>query len=196
MRQRIIRYCVAALCCGAVAVFVLAQASGALSRLDGSAGQRIDAALSVSRGQAGDFTGWLENRSSTTVTLESATLLPRSGFRTPRLVGLAVESGLNYFTSDRGWPAAGAARYGVTIVPLHGYQLRPGRRAKIFYAVRSQRVGLYAAGGVRVRVRSGGAVAAVPVISLGGICVDVSAKGRCPRAFTNQLDRSMREHES
>ena len=122
-------------------------------------------AFTVKPGQAADSIGWLVNRTGQTVTLESATVLPLKGFRTPRLLGVAVErwNPKSHGFRDaptagagRGWPPSGLTR----TVALTHYRLESGgglrhHTALIVFGVVSRSAGRFAAAGVTVTVRIG-----------------------------------------
>ena len=152
---------------------------------------------SIPPGAVADSIGWIENRSGRTVTLESATVLPLKGFRTPTLVDVAVERVGATFRSDmtggavRGWPPPS-----MSVARLFGYRVRPGRTvfrrtALVVFGVAARRVGRYAVAGVKVMVRDDGAP--VTVQAIGPLTLCVSTKRHpvsCPSSFG---DRALRQ---
>ena len=182
-----------ALCCVAVAVFLLTR--GGIGGLSGSAGVGFSSNVPTRVGEAGDFTGFLSNRSGQTITLESATMLPQKGFRTPRFMGAMIELGKGFYIAAYRWPPAKQPKADVPLAALRGFRLMSGHRAQILYGVVGDRPGEYAARGVTVKVRAGSEQASVAVISLGGICVSTLPPKRqhpCSNAFNQRLVRNER----
>jgi len=176
-----------ALCFAVLAALGLSGCGG-VSGLNGSEGEHAFGAIQVTRGQVGDFTGFLVNNSGATVTLVSAEILPFNGFPTPKLSDSGVETSLGFVGSGRGWPQRDAR---VKVVTLHGFKLRSGHRAQILYAVAGSRIGLdYAARGVEVGIREGSSTAKVKVLSPGAICVVRTLKTACPTGFVHRFTRA------
>jgi hypothetical protein len=153
--------------------------------------------LSVTRGEPVASFGLLEDRTGRTVMLKSATVLPLTGFRVPRLVGVAVERkgstfrGVTVGGAARGWPPSG-----IRVRRLSGYRLQSGstlarRTAVIVFGVVARSVGRYAVAGVNVRVRMGGTTVTVKVIGPLAFCVDRPRHVvPCPDGFTTRALRA------
>jgi hypothetical protein len=153
--------------------------------------------LAVRPGQSADSVGWLVNRSGQTVTLVSAKVLPLEGFRTPRLVGVAVEAWNTDLPGFRGtgptggavagWPPTRMAR----TVPFTHYRLGSGgslwhHTALIVFGVRSHSVGTFGVAGVTVTVRVGHDL--VKVQSIGPLLFCVTTK-QLPVSCPNQAQQ-------
>ncbi len=173
--------------CLSVLVAVGLGGCGGVSGLNGTPGKTSWGSISVTRGQAGDFTAFLVNHSGGTVTLESAKLIPLKGFATPRLRGMAIEPGRGFVGAGRGSPLAQSR---IETVRFRGFKLRDGYRAQVLYAIAGPGVGRdYAAEGVVVSVREGSSAATVKVIGPGGICV-LKKLGDCSKTFENRFTRA------
>jgi hypothetical protein len=152
--------------------------------LNGTIGAGTSAGVDTLSGLPADYTGFLGNHSGHAVVLRSATLWPLKGFRAPRLVHLAVETGLIYISSGNGWPPQ---RYRHPMARFAGYHLRTGHRAQILYSVVASEPGQYADEGIRVTLLVAGSTVTVNVISPAATCVVRSWQGRCPRSFDNKV---------
>jgi hypothetical protein len=165
----------------------LAACSEPASGLDGSIGYCCSAGVATAPGQPADYTGFLANHTGHVVTLKSATLLPLKGFRTPRLVHLAVEPTREFAASETGWPPAGDNLH---LVPFAGAHVSRGRRVQILYAVVAGKVGEYGDAGIRVTVVVGSSPATVDVLSAAGTCVKRNPNIDCPNSFYNRIQNA------
>lgn len=155
------------------------------SGLDGSIGKGTSGGAGTLADMPADYTGFLANHTGQVVVLKSAALLPLHGYRTPRLVHLAVELGLRFAASDIGWPPGAP---GLDLVASAEYRVQPGKRVKILYGVVASKLGEYADAGIRVTVLVGGSPATVDVVSYAGTCVLRNLNHDCPDSFYNRIE--------
>ncbi len=165
----------------------LAACGSPPSGLDGSIGKGTSAGTLTTPGVVADYTGFLANHTGRVVTLQSARLLPLTGYRTPRLVRLAVEQGHDFVASWRGWPPHG---HGLHLAPFAGYRVWRGHRVQILYGVVAAKPGRYADAGIRVTVLVGGSLVSVNVLSYAGTCVKRVLKVDCPDSFYKGIENA------
>jgi hypothetical protein len=107
--------------------------------------------------------------------LESATLVPLSGFPLPHMVGVGLVPSKNWLSGGQGWPIRNApvGRGGTAPVrPLAGYVLTAGHPIAIYYAFSGDRAGqTYYAAGIRLKYRRGTQDYAVTLYQIGVDCV-------------------------
>ncbi len=142
-------------------------------------------------GEIVDFPAMVENTGSHAARLVSAKLVPVPGFKTPKLVRLAVlKEHRNLITSAIGWPVSicnlmrGAKCLDGTVyrtVPFHGYVVRPhGRHGRgplpdmIEYGVVGASVGAYGVAGIVVTYSVDGSLHSARLLDAGEDCVSRS----------------------
>jgi hypothetical protein len=114
------------------------------------------------------------------VVLESATLVPLSGFPLPHLVGVGLAPSKDWLAVGWTWPLRNApAGYGTTPVrPLAGYVLTASHPIAIYYAFTGDRPGQkYYAAGIRLSYRRGIHDYTVTLYQVGVDCV--AARSTC-----------------
>ena len=169
----------------AASLAVLAAAcSGQAAGLVGTIAEGTSAGAPTTPDRPADYTAYLANHTDHVVVLKSAQLLPLKGFRSPRLVHEAVETGRTVASSDRDWPPTGPR---LSLTDFAGYRVQPGREVRILYSVMAHRLGEYADAGIKVTALVNGGWATVDVISFAGTCI-VRAIGRnCPGTFYQRV---------
>jgi len=149
-------------------------------------------------GQVVDFPVMVQNNGAQPAVLLSAVLIPVPGFRTPRLVHLAVlKEHLGIETSAVGWPISVQGCYikqgrclGKNEVlatrPMKGFVVLPhGRHGPgplsdmIEYGVVGTRLGRYGAAGLLVSYRVGGSIQTARLLDGGLVCVATSRNKSC-----------------
>jgi hypothetical protein len=108
------------------------------------------------------------------VVLESATLVPLSGFPLPPMVGVGLTPGKDWLAIGWSWPLRNApVGYGTAPVrPLAGYVLTAGHPVAIYYAFTGDRVGQkYYAAGIKLKYRRGTRDYTVTLYQIGLDCV-------------------------
>ena len=191
-RQRIARSGVSL---GTIGAAVMLTACGALTAdiggINGNAGARDTGSMRVKVSQLAAYSGYLANKSGHTVTLESASILPLSTFRSPRLGNhIAVETGPAIGGALSGWPHGPAARpYGLK--PFNGYRVASGAQIRILYSVAADRTGLYASDGLTVIVKVDGSRQTIAVRGGEATCVTARGHDNCPDWFLNRVYRAV-----
>lgn len=166
---------------------LVSACSSQVSGLVGNIGAGTSAGSSVTPGRPEDYTGFLANHTGQVVILKSAELLSAEGFRAPRLIHEAVETGRVFATSDRDWPPTEPR---LPLRTFAGYRIEPGREVKILYSVVGRKLGEYADAGLRVTVIVAGSRAMVDVISFAGTCVVSVLVHDCPESFYNRVEKA------
>jgi hypothetical protein len=108
------------------------------------------------------------------VVLESATLVPLSGFALPHMVGVGLVPGKDWLAIGWKWPLlnAPAGHSTAAVRPLAGYVLTAGHPIAIYYAFSGEQAGRnYYAAGVRLKYRRGNQDYAVTLYQIGLDCV-------------------------
>jgi hypothetical protein len=109
------------------------------------------------------------------VVLESATLVPFSGFPLPHMVGVGLVPSKDWLAIGWSWPLRNApvSRNGTAPVrPLAGYVLTAGHPIAIYYAFSGDRAGQkYYVAGIRLKYRRGTQGYAVTLYQIGLDCV-------------------------
>lgn len=108
------------------------------------------------------------------VVLESATLVPLSGFPLPHMVGVGLVPSKDWLAGGQGWPLMDAPVGHTTapVRPLAGYVLTAGHPIAIYYAFSGDRAGqTYYAAGIRLTYRRGTQDYAVTLYQIGADCV-------------------------
>jgi hypothetical protein len=109
------------------------------------------------------------------VVLESATLVPFSGFPLPRMVGVGLVPSKDWLAIGWSWPPRNApVSRNVTapVRPLTGYVLTAGHPVAIYYAFSGDRAGQkYYVAGIRLKYRRGTQDYAVTLYQIGLDCV-------------------------
>ena len=109
------------------------------------------------------------------VVLESATLVPLSGFPLPPMVGVGLVPSKDWLAIGFSWPPRNApvGPDGTAPVrPLAGYVLTAGHPVAIYYAFRGDRAGQnYYVAGIRLKYRRGTQDYAVTLYQIGLDCV-------------------------
>jgi hypothetical protein len=151
------------------ALLALAHRSNGLNGLSGLGSSSTAPARP---GQVVRFPAYLQNRSGSPVTLESATLLALPGSGSPQLSGLAVLGGTSF----------------------KGYELQPGVRVPIRFGLSAAAPGEYAVNGLSIEVLQSGSPQTVQVSGVAGLCVSASALP-CPDAFVSKVRDAARDEE-
>jgi hypothetical protein len=168
-----------------VVVAVLLLVTGG-DGLNGQTGKIQGQGNSTIVGQrAPHYQTYLVNNSGGPVTIESATLLPLPGERTPTL---ASGPRIEMYPGDIGW----GQRWhpDMPSEPMHGFVLRNGGDAYIDYTLYSNRPGFYGAAGLRLTVREGSDIDTVDAVAGDALCVYAN---RVPRkdASCRQLNNTV-----
>jgi hypothetical protein len=108
------------------------------------------------------------------VVLESATLVPFSGFPLPHMVGVGLVTSKDWLAIGWSWPLLNApvGLRTAPVRPLAGYVLTAGHPIAIYYAFRGDRAGQkYYVAGIRLKYRRGTQDYAVTLYQIGLDCV-------------------------
>ena len=109
------------------------------------------------------------------VVLESATLVPFSGFPLPHMVGVGLVPSKDWLAIGWSWPLRNApvGRNGTAPVrPIAGYVLAAGHPIAIYYAFRGDQAGQkYYVAGIRLKYRRGTQDYAATLYQIGLDCV-------------------------
>ena len=182
---------------GCAAAAALAGCGGSTGLVGTLNAGTISGIPNVHPGQPVNSVAALQNRSGHSVTLDSATILPLKGFRSPKLIGFAVESRgrtLRGVTTRGAW--TGSPRQRRVLLPLHGHELPPRgswdrNTAFIVFTVLADHPGRFALAGLTMRVVDNGS--RVTAQAIGPLAFCVSSKQRvvtCPSRFTNRAFRA------
>jgi hypothetical protein len=109
------------------------------------------------------------------VVLESATLVPFSGFPLPHMVGVGLVPSKDWLAIGWNWPLRNAPvgrNVTAPVRPIAGYVLAAGHPIAIYYAFRGDRAGQkYYVAGIRLKYRRGTQDYAVTLYQIGLDCV-------------------------
>jgi hypothetical protein len=156
-------------------------ASDGFAGLDGRIDVREEADVAIEPGRTAGWIAVLGNGTGRTITLYGARVLPLAGFRVPRPGRyLAVDDNPNPRDLPGwgfiGWPPPHPV---ISLAPLRGYRVSPGRDVKIIYTTTASELGRYADAGIAVTVGADGKRVVVDVLEATGLCVEPDAIRVC-----------------
>jgi hypothetical protein len=176
----------------ALATIVLTACGGGGGSLNGNLAARNVGGAPARVGQPADYTVFVVNNTSQSVTLRSATLLPLRGFTAPRLAHVAVEAGRQIAYAVLDWPPG----RGFDLRPFAGYVVHPGKRVQIMYSIVAGSPGDYVAKGVRVTASQGGDLLSVDALGASLTCVSAARHPHpCPGSTINRVQTAVERSE-